>query len=124
MGSTTREVFHSGDPSASEASRRPSGTSLSTTSAVRVTVGSISTARDRAAEKPENPVFATSVVQEQAGHDRRRAAHGVDEIRTGAGGALHLVQVDGGEVPQGHPDQRGDPDLLEVPTMAWRPSNT
>ena len=47
-----RTVAHSPPPSASDASRSPPGTSRSTTSAVRVTVGSISTASASAAAKP------------------------------------------------------------------------
>ena len=55
-GSTTRiTVRHSGAPSANEASRNPPGTSLSISSEVLVTVGSIKTASARPAAMPENP---------------------------------------------------------------------
>ena len=54
VGSTTpRTVAHSPSPSASDASRRPPGTSRSTTSAVRVTVGIIKTASAIAAAIPD-----------------------------------------------------------------------
>ena len=53
VGSTTlRVVDHSVAPSASDASRSPLGTSRSTTSAVRVTVGSMSTDNASAAARP------------------------------------------------------------------------
>ena len=56
VGSTTLHVVrHSVAPSASDASRRPSGTSRSTSSDVRVIVGSIRIESASAAAKPEKP---------------------------------------------------------------------
>ena len=79
---TTRQR---GEPSASAASRRLSGTSSSTTSAERVTIGSISS--DSATEpfQPAKPAAARSGehqrdVDEQAEDDRRHARHHVDEV--------------------------------------------
>ena len=55
VGSTTRIVTRQrGVPSASAASRSPSGTSSSTTSAERVTTGSISSARAIEPFQPAN----------------------------------------------------------------------
>ena len=48
-------VFHSGAPSARDDSRRPLGTSLITSSAVRATVGSMRTESAMAAASPEKP---------------------------------------------------------------------
>ena len=56
LGSTTRNtVFHCGAPSASDASRRLSGTMRNISSDARVTVGMKSTISAIDPAKPENP---------------------------------------------------------------------
>ena len=63
VGSTMRKTTRQrGAPSASAASRRLSGTRLSTTSAVRVTTGSMSSARATDPFQPANvpPILVTT----------------------------------------------------------------
>ncbi len=116
VGSTTRQtVRHSGAPIASEASRKPSGTSRKTTSHVRVTVGSIRIERASAAAKPENPPPRDQHgVDEQAGDDRRDTAHRVDEYpHRAAEPAVDLVQIHRRQHAQRNAYHHRDGDLLD-----------
>jgi hypothetical protein len=61
VGITTRRITrHLGNPSASPASRRSSGTSLRISSVARVKIGHISTVSESAAAKPEKVPMATT----------------------------------------------------------------
>ena len=108
-------VRHCWAPSASADSRNPGSTSLSISSLVRATVGSI---RNRKREGGGEPGVAATDnedrVHEQAGDDGREAAHRVDDHPDGrCETAADLVQVDSSENTEGHGHDGRDADLQE-----------
>ncbi len=124
VGRTTFAVVrHSGEPRASDASRSPSGTSRSTTSVARVTVGSIRTDSASAAANPENPW----VLANRAKMNRPATIEGVPliastKIRTGRcrrpRTSFRYTAV---ITPSGTEISTAIPTCSKVPTIACRP---
>ena len=118
VGRTTdHTVRHCGAPRANEASRKPPGTTRSTSSMTRVTEGRRITIKASAAANPEKErtwVEDEDRVDEDAGHDGRCSAHGRHhraDRRTPR--PADLVEEDGGGDGHGHADGGGQGHLFE-----------